>query len=424
MIGSLPGKREMKHILAVNPPVLCVNECQREWYSFAHPTSLLKIAAYHKTLGNTVDFIDSMEYEREWRKPLRFYKKMPLGTQNLNLKIDAHILGKSFDWLEKELAAHKTPDEIWISCHILFNAELAHQTISVIKKVFPARPVVFGGNYPTLFPKEAGKSGAFVFSGRLPEALTCFPDYSVFNRPPDYFVFQLTLGCENQCSHCVNHLLGPVVRFDVDALVKDIQSKRKQYGSRTFVNIDPNAAYYDLEPFLEAVIRHRVDVELYFYGGIQPDRVTRRLAALMKQANVKGITLPRELNRQANIKLKKKYSADDFYNAVRLFESENHDLSRFHCPFPVALRDDDIEHILSIMDEIKNIGAVAEISPISYIPGTQEYDNHYDLLKEKDLEALNWALWPNLDSIEKIRLYSSIYNLAHHNRFSDPWPIS
>jgi hypothetical protein len=105
-----------------------------------------------------------------------------------------------------------------------------------------------------------------------------------------------------------------------------------------------------------------------FYGGIQPDRVTRRLAVLMRQANVKGITLPRELNRQANIKLKKKYSADDFYNAVRLFETEKvYDFSKFHCPFPVALRDDNIEHILSIIDEIKNIGAVAEISPISYI---------------------------------------------------------
>ena len=413
----------MKRIIAINPPVLCVNECQREWYSFAHPTSLLKIIAYHKGLGNHIDFIDCMEYENEWNKPLTFYKKMPLGTQDLNLKIDTCVLGKSFDWLKKELAKHKTPDEIWISCHIMFNAELAHETISTIKKVVAGIPLVFGGNYPTLFPKGAGKSGANVFSGRLHEALTCFPDYSVFELPPDYFVFQLTLGCENQCSHCVNHLLGPIVRFDIDALVKDIKLKRKEYKTRTFVNIDPNAAYYDLELFLETIIKQKADVDLYFYGGIQPDTVTRRLVTLMKRANVKGITLARELNLQLNTRLRKKYTADDFYNAISLFEHENYDLSTFHCPFPVALRDDNLEHIFSIIEEVKNIGAVAEISPISYIPGTSEYDNHYDLLKGKDLEALNWALWPNLDSIEKIRLYSSIYNLAHDNRFVDPWPI-
>ena len=413
----------MKHIIAINPPVICVNECQREWYSFAHPTSLLKIIAYHKSLGNHIDFIDCMEYENEWNKPLTFYKKMPLGTEDLKLKIDTYVLGKSFAWLEKELVQHNIPDEIWVSCHITFNAELAQATISTINKVLPGIPVVFGGNYPTLFPQDAGKNGAKVYTGRLQEALTCFPDYSVFETPPDYFVFQLTLGCENQCSHCVNHMLGPIVKFDIDALVKDIKSKRRTYGTRTFVNIDPNTASYGLELFLETIIKQKVDVDLYFYGGIQPNFVTKQLVTIMKRANVKGISLPRELDSRLNARLGKKYASDDFYRAIRLFENEKYDLSTFHCPFPVALRDDSLTLILSIIEEIKGLGAVAEISPISYIPGTSEYDNHYDLLKGKDLEELNWALWPTLDSLEKIRTYSLIYNMAHNYQFVDPWVV-
>ena len=413
----------MKRILAINPAVVCVNECQREWYSFAHPTSLLKIVSHHKALGNPIEFIDCMEYENEWNKPLTFYKKMPIGTQDLNLTMDTYILGKSFDWLIQELARHKTPDEIWISCHITFNAQLAHKTISTVHEVLPGIPVVFGGNYPTLFPREAAKTGAEVYSGRLQGALTCFPDYSVFETTPDYCVFQLTLGCENQCSHCVNHLLGPIVRFDIDALIRDIKFKRKEYGVRTFVNIDPNAAPYGLEPFLETVIDQRIDVDLYFFGGIQPDFVTKQLVALMKRANVKGISLPRELDERLNRRLQKKYTADDFYKAIRLFENENYDLSAFHCPFPVALRDDNLTQILSIVQEIKSLGAVAEISPISFIPGTAEYKYHEDLLKGKDLEELNWALWPTLDSAEKIRTYSLIYNMAHHYRFADPWVV-
>jgi radical SAM superfamily enzyme YgiQ (UPF0313 family) len=413
----------MKRIIAINPPVVCVNQCQKEWYSFAHPTSLLKIVAYHKALGNQVEFIDCMEYENDWNKPLTFYQKMPIGTWNLDRTIDTYVLGKPFEWLIQELAKQKTPDEIWISCHITFNADLAHKTISMVKKIFSEVPVVFGGNYPTLFSEDAAKSGATVFTGRLPGALTCFPDYSVFPSPPDYMVFQLTLGCENNCSHCVNHLLGPVVRFDIDALVKDIQAKRKKYETRIFVNIDPNTACYDLERFLQAIVEQNVDIDLYFFGGIQPDLVTRQLVALMKRANVKGISLPRELNNRLNTRLNKKYTADDFYNAIRLFESERYDLSAFHCPFPVALRDDDLIHIISIIQEIKSMGAIAEISPIAYIPGTAEYDNHHDLLKGKDLEELNWALWPTLDSIEKIRTYSLLYNMAHNYRFADPWPL-
>jgi radical SAM superfamily enzyme YgiQ (UPF0313 family) len=417
------GNKSMKHILAINPAVLCVNECQREWYSFAHPTSLLKIAAYHKRMGNSIQLIDCMEYENEWNQPLDFYKKLPIGTRDLNLYIDTYILGRSFSWLERELGSYPAPDEIWISCHLTCNAALAHQTIIIARKVFPGIPVVFGGNYPTLFPEEARQSGAKVYVGRLPEATLLFPDYSVFEGVPDYFVFQLALGCENHCSHCVNHLLGPMMRMDIDALVKDMASKVKAYGIRRFINIDPNVAACDLEAFLKQIINRRLDVELYFYGGIQPDRVTRPLVRLMKQANVKGISLPRELNQPLNKRLGKKYEAEDFHKALDLFAEEGFDLSFFHCPFPVGLRDDNLADIFKIIKEIKDMGAIAEISPISYVPGTPEYDRHFDLLEGKNLEELNWALWPTLSSNEKIQAYATLYNLAHNNRFHEPWQL-
>jgi hypothetical protein len=178
-----------------------------------------------------------------------------------------------------------------------------------------------------------------------------------------------------------------------------------------------------LEPFLETVVRQRVDVDLYFFGGIQPNYITKHLVELMKRANVKGLSLPRELDNRLNTRLRKKYTADDFYKAVSLFENENYDLSDFHCPFPVALRDDDLSLVLSIIEEIKGMGAIAEISPISLIPGTLEYANHSDLLEGKNQEELNWALWPTLDSAEKIRTYASIYNMAHDYQFRDPWVV-
>lgn len=413
----------MKRILAINPPVLCVNECQREWYSFAHPTSLLKIVAFHKSIGNRVDFIDCMEYEDEWHKPLSFYKKLPIGTNGLGLTIDTFILGRPHDWLKHRLADTERPDEVWISCHITFNAALAHKTIALVREVFGEVPVVFGGNYPTLFYEEAAKSGATVFRGRLKEAVTLFPDYTVFETPPSYFVFQLTLGCKNACTHCVNHKLGPIVKFDIEAVVNDIKEKRRSSQIRAFVNIDPNVACHDLAGFLKAVIAKKLDVDLYFFGGIQPDYVTKQLASLMRQANVKGISLPRELSKQMNIRLHKKYTDDDFYQAIRLFEKEGYDLSAFHCPFPVGLKDDDMAHLLAIIQEIKALRAVPEIAPISFIPDTPEYENHFDLLKGKNHEALNWALWPTLDSVEKIRTYSLLYNMAHDFRFADPWRL-
>ena len=47
----------MKRILATNPPTVCVNACQQEWYSFAHPNSLLKIGVYQKKPGGRTELL-------------------------------------------------------------------------------------------------------------------------------------------------------------------------------------------------------------------------------------------------------------------------------------------------------------------------------------------------------------------------------
>lgn len=237
-------------------------------------------------------------------------------------------------------------------------------------------------------------------------------------------VFQLDLGCENECSHCVNHkLIQEIVRFDVDKLVEDIEFKHKNYNVSNFVNIDPNSARYDLEIFLEKIIKKRLDINLFFYGGIQPDKVTKILVALMKQAHVKGMTLPRELDNSLNKQLQKKYTSKDFHKAVKLFKQEKYGFSGFHCAFPFALKDDCLFEIASIIKEVREIGAIPEIASIAFIPGTVEYNRHYEFLKGENLEELNWALWPTLDSAEKIQTYALYYNLAHGNRFKAPWRV-
>ena len=125
----------MKRILFINPPVVCVNECQMGWYSFAHPTSILKLIAWHRLQGNETAFIDCMDYEGgslpgSGRKqqnegliqpgddpfsPGRLtqpYKKLPLGSSRLHISIDTFILGKSIHWLEDELKKQAPLDEI------------------------------------------------------------------------------------------------------------------------------------------------------------------------------------------------------------------------------------------------------------------------------------------------------------------------
>ncbi len=240
----------MRKILFINPPVVSVNECQVGWYSFAHPTSILKLITWQKLQGNEVAFIDCMEYESEINEnSFKPYKKLPLGTNSLNLYIDTYILGKPISWLENELKKQSSPDEVWISCHMTFNNELAHGAVRAARKVFPKSIIRLGGNYAALFPEEAGISGATVHKGLFAGAEMLFPDYSLFHGPMDYIVFQLDLGCNNHCSHCVNRMLKQgIVRFDVKALVEDLKLKKELYGVSHFIkDLCPNKLHKCLE---------------------------------------------------------------------------------------------------------------------------------------------------------------------------------
>ncbi len=398
-----------KKILFINPPVVCASRNQVGWYSFGHPTSILKLSRYHKKLGHRVSFIDCMDYVEPEFPRLRFYKKMPLGAARLKARRSTYVLGRSFQWLRRRLQQEEYPDEIWLSCHITFNNELAHRTIKIARERFPKAEILFGGNYPTLFPEDAGKSGATSFVGTIPEAAKCFPDYSIFERGFDYIVFQMILGCKNHCTHCLNHLLTKrVVRFEAEEVAADIERSRQEFGVRMFVNIDPNPAAHGLAGYLEQIAAQDLDVELYLYGGIQPNLVTKELVRLMKRAKVKGFTLPSELGREANARLNKSYSENDFYRSVRLFQDESYDLSKVHCPFPVGLKFDQAEEIIARIREIIRFGMIPEIAPVALVPGTIEYQRHLSFLEGKSLEELNWALWPSLDTMDKIKWYSRL----------------
>ena len=396
-------KSRGKRFLFINPPVVCASKIQAGWYVYAHPTSLLKLASYQRDRGHQVTLIDCMEYVDQERPRLEFYKKMPLGAPALKLERSVYVLGRGFHWLRAQLETAVEPDEIWVSCHITFNGELAHRAIEMARDRFPNTPVVFGGNYSTIFPEDAGRSGAVPFAGSVPGADCFFPDYTLFDRPINYMIFQLTLGCMNRCTHCLNHRLpGKVVCMDPEETASQIARNRRAHGVRRFVNMDPNTASAGLEAFLKQMVRRHLDVDLYFYGGIQPDRLTGDLVRLMKRARVRGFTLPAELGSETSIALNKTYTDEAFRRAVRLFQNADYDLSNVHCTFPIGLKHERREEIVARIREIIRLGMIVEATPVSLAPGTPEYERHLDLLEGKSLEELNWALWPTIDTPEKL----------------------
>jgi hypothetical protein len=138
------------HVLLVEP----------EYYTQYPPLGLLKISAYHKGLG------DSVELVRGRRHPSR--------------KPDIIYVTSLYTWAWKP---------VW-------------DAVRFYKAMFPDVEVWLGGLYASLLPDHAAQSGAdVIFQGLFKEAEDLLPDYSLVPNWDGSIIFA-SRGCNNNCIFC------------------------------------------------------------------------------------------------------------------------------------------------------------------------------------------------------------------------------
>lgn len=143
------------HILLVQP----------DYYTRYPPLGLLKLASYHKTLGDTVEY----------------------------------VRGEKSDL--------KKPDLIYITSLFSYAWRPVHDAVRYYKHLFPHVRVVLGGIYASLLPEHAKSSGADeVHVGLFEPAEDMLPDYSLVPKWDASIVFA-SRGCIRKCSFCAVPLL-------------------------------------------------------------------------------------------------------------------------------------------------------------------------------------------------------------------------
>jgi hypothetical protein len=143
------------HILLVQP----------NYYTRYPPLGLLKLASYHKSLGDTVEYVRGE-------------------------KSDA-----------------QKPDLIFITSLFSYAWRPVHDAVHYYRSLFPNVKIILGGIYASLLPEHAKSSGADeVHVGLFEPAEDMLPDYSLVPKWDASIIFS-SRGCIRKCSFCAVPLL-------------------------------------------------------------------------------------------------------------------------------------------------------------------------------------------------------------------------
>ena len=215
------------HILLVEPA----------YYSKFPPIGLLKLSSYHKSKGDTTEYID---FEK---KGQRIPKKIPKKIYITSL----------FTWAKQP---------VW-------------DTVAYYKNKFPKAEVWLGGIYASLLPEHAKLSGADrIYQGLFPDAENIMPDYDLVPDWDGSIIFS-SRGCCNNCDFCaVPRLEGKMnsLKKSIKPFVLDRHSKIIFFDNNFLAN------KYRMDIFKELI---DFDKKVDFNQGIDARLITEPIAKMI-----------------------------------------------------------------------------------------------------------------------------------------------
>lgn len=222
-----------KHILLVEP----------SYYTRYAPLGLLKISAYHKSLGDTTELVRGCVRPR------------------------------------------KSPDKIYVTSLFTWAWSPVHEAVSFYKKTFPKVPVWLGGIYASLLSDHAKLSGAdYVHVGLFEPAENFKPDYRLVPKWQTSILFA-SRGCVRKCGFCsVPKLEGQLSHLKPS--VSDLI--RKGHDKVVFFDNNILAAPNWKELFDELA---ELGVEVDFNQGMDARCVTDEVAEKISRMNMPMIRL-------------------------------------------------------------------------------------------------------------------------------------
>jgi len=403
-----------KNILLINPWI----------YDFAaydfwnKPIGLLFLASFLRTNGANVYFLDCLDpydsdmwYDNLSAMPKRRksgeggYAKERIPKPYPLRQFPRHYCryGIKPEILLKHIKLIPNPDLVMITTMMTYWYPAVFDIVSLVKRTFPGVPVILGGNYVTLEPQHATKSGAdFLLAGPaelsipvllknlynqdmrfLPNSdnLDSYP-YPAFEliSHPDHVPIMTSRGCPYQCSYCASHIINDCFRRrDPIRVADEIHYWHTRLGIRHFSFYDDALLITPYEmaiPLLSEIIRRDLPIHFHCPNGLHIREITAELSMLMFKAGFKTIRFGFETSdplRQSATG--GKVDNEELKEAVEHLQHAGYRNSDIGVYILCGLPGQSADEVISSIRFVKSCGARPIIAEYSPIPGTALWED-------------------------------------------------
>lgn len=295
------------------------------------PIGLLYLAAFLRKNGVEVFFLDCLDPRhadfrcaRQGLMPKRkstgegtyLRQIIPKPTPLKGIPRKYYRYGMTPDRFLKCVKSIPVPDIVMMTSMMTYWYPAVFEMVRLVHQTFPAVPVVLGGNYVTLCPEHASKSGAeFILTGQAESTIPVLlkslyhqdmrflPDHNdldTYPYPafdliphPDQVPIMASRGCPYDCSYCASRLINDRFRRrDPIRVVDEIEHWHTRLNINHFSFYD-DALLIDPDnmaiPLLKELIRRNLPVQFHCPNGLHLRDITPELGNLMFKAGFRTI---------------------------------------------------------------------------------------------------------------------------------------
>ncbi len=320
------------------------------------------------------------------------------------------------------------PDVILVTSMMTYWYGGVFETIKILKERFNA-PVILGGNYVTLLPEHAKKSGAdllIVGDGipkiydaleeikgwKIPRAVgndwfeRITPDYSLYEKL-DAAVIHTTYGCTFRCTYCIAWQKGFKSR-SVNSVIEEIESLKKM-GVKDIAFYD-DAILVDKARFKEILKALPSDIRYHLPNGIHAIYVDEEIASLMMKKNFKTIRIGYETgDPDLQKKTGGKVTNVAFKRAIEILKSVGFTHKEVGAYLMIGLPGQTFESAMEDVRSVIDLGIKPFLNEYTLIPGSIDWEEAVskgEMPEDVDPLILKGALihywWKNSMGFKKI----------------------
>ena len=420
------------HILLVNPWI----DDFAAYDVWAQPLGLLMLAGLLRQQGYRLSYIDCLDrfhpraplsepFARHGRGPyIKTPQPRPRGLEDIPRRYSRYGIREA--WLHEDLSRLAPPDLILVTSMMTYWYPGVQATIAVLRKTYPAVPIMLGGIYATLCQSHAEQtSGADQvvpgaidaplldmigrvtgYASRSTVDLTMwtpilYPAWDL-RRQINYVPILTSLGCPFDCAYCASRFLQPRCRKRQPlAVIDEILFWHQSSGVRDFVIYD-DAFLVDADshagPILEGLIRSGARLRFHTPNALHIRGLSPSMADLLARAGFHTVRLGLETTVRNDRKAyDRKVNLDDFVRAASCLRKAGFTPQEVGAYLLIGLPGQSIDTVITSIQLVKTQRIRPILAYYTPIPHTRLWPqavaaSRYDL--EADPVFSNNAIFP------------------------------